>query len=237
MLLISSLVGRSIHVPFGATCGQQQVLSNNLELLVLYGTVPRLRSNVADKKPAGSDALPPDVICFITASYHSFHRNITLIAKKEILFPAYPYGKFRRYMVRPSLRSSASRRNVNALFEMDETWYSVVFHGVPRPPAARPGEVREFFADARQHVEDWVSSPSSRGKLLDYAVLFHPDEFEKKSVFAIRLSFSTEAEADCLIKDGGYMFGAACRVSRYVPKPRGPSPTPKSRSPSPARQS
>ncbi|KAF7362576.1 hypothetical protein MVEN_00606300 [Mycena venus] len=108
-------------------------------------------------------------------------------------------------------------------FDTDDKWHSVVFHGVPMP-ACRADTIK-FFAQHRDLIEGWVTSPASQGTLREYSVLCRPGDLEKKQSIALRMSFSSEADADRLVKNGGYIFGAACRVSRYVPKTRSPSPT------------
>jgi hypothetical protein len=102
------------------------------------------------------------------------------------------------------------------IFDTDERWHSVVFHGVPRPAA---------HANVFTHklVEPWVTSA---GKLRECSLLCRPEDLGKKTTLALRVSLSSEADATRLIKNGGYMFGVPCRVSRYVPKLRSPPPTP-----------
>ncbi|KAJ7908059.1 hypothetical protein B0H13DRAFT_1878968 [Mycena leptocephala] len=102
------------------------------------------------------------------------------------------------------------------IFDTDERWHSVVFHGVPKPAA---------HADVFTHelVEPWVTSA---GKLRECSVLCRPEDFQKRTTLSLRVSLSSEADATRLIKNGGYMFGVPCRVSHYVPKPRSPPSTP-----------
>ncbi|KAJ7875214.1 hypothetical protein B0H13DRAFT_1894234 [Mycena leptocephala] len=122
--------------------------------------------------------------------------------------------------IRPLLGFTEDRKC--PVFDTDGQWHSVVFHGVPMPQP--PTGALEFYATHREQIEHWVTSPASQGQLRDYSVLSRRDDLEKKSSLALRLSFSLEADAERLIKNGGYMFGVSCRVSRYVPKKRSPSP-------------
>ncbi|KAJ7501691.1 hypothetical protein B0H11DRAFT_2371985 [Mycena galericulata] len=124
--------------------------------------------------------------------------------------------------IRPLLRLADDREC--PVFDTDDKWHSVVFHGVPMP--ARRTEALEFFAQAREMINGWVTSPSSQGELREYSVLCRPSDLEKKATLALRLSFSSEADAERLVKNGGHLFGVACRVSRYVPRPRSRTHTP-----------
>ncbi|KAF7350061.1 hypothetical protein MVEN_01307800 [Mycena venus] len=107
-------------------------------------------------------------------------------------------------------------------FDTDERWHSVVFHGVPMP--APKTDAPKVFT--RELVDEWVTSPSSQGSLREYSVMCRPDDLEHRKSLTLRLSFSSEADAERLIRTGGYMFGVPCRVSRYVPRPRSRSSTP-----------
>ncbi|KAJ6554194.1 hypothetical protein B0H19DRAFT_1262583 [Mycena capillaripes] len=72
-------------------------------------------------------------------------------------------------------------------------------------------------------VEEWVTTPDG---LRECAVLCRPEDLSKKASLALRLSFSSQADAERLVRDGGYIYGVPCRVSHYIPKARSPSPTP-----------
>ncbi|KAJ6536164.1 hypothetical protein B0H19DRAFT_1079687 [Mycena capillaripes] len=105
------------------------------------------------------------------------------------------------------------------VLETDEMWHSVVFHGVPMPAPSAHALTR-FTWD---FVEEWVTTP---GRLRECAVLCRLEELSKKASLALHLSFSSEADAERLVRDGGYIYGVPCRVSHYIPKARSPSPTP-----------
>ncbi|KAJ7822611.1 hypothetical protein B0H13DRAFT_2376586 [Mycena leptocephala] len=82
-------------------------------------------------------------------------------------------------------------------FETDERWHSVVFHGVPIPPTDPLS-----YLTHRELVDGWVTSPSSKGELRDCAILCRPEELKKKKSLALRLSFSSAADAERLVKNG-----------------------------------
>ncbi|KAJ7687453.1 hypothetical protein B0H17DRAFT_1070275 [Mycena rosella] len=97
------------------------------------------------------------------------------------------------------------------IFDTDEKWHTVVFHGVPMPAARRT----EAFTPSI--VRAWAAP---RGEVMGHSVLCRPEDFQTRRSVALRVSLSSEADAQKLIENGGYMLGARCRVSRYVEKPR-----------------
>ncbi|KAJ6544445.1 hypothetical protein B0H19DRAFT_1309921 [Mycena capillaripes] len=107
-------------------------------------------------------------------------------------------------------------------FDTDERWHSVVFHGVPVPP----NRCADTFIHAL--VDRCVTSEISQGELNGFSVLNRPEDLQTRDVLALRVSLSSEADASCLIKHGGFMAGTWCRVSHYVKKPQTCSPTPTS---------
>ncbi|KAF7333180.1 hypothetical protein MVEN_02383800 [Mycena venus] len=67
------------------------------------------------------------------------------------------------------------------VFDTDERWHSVVFHGVPMP--APREEALQFFTHER--VDKWVTSSSSLGKLRECSVLCRPEDLGKKRSLAL----------------------------------------------------
>ncbi|KAK6984607.1 hypothetical protein R3P38DRAFT_3409993 [Favolaschia claudopus] len=106
------------------------------------------------------------------------------------------------------------------VFDTDEKWHSVVFHGVPHPCV----DLNEYITHER--VNSWVTSASSQGKLREFSILSRPTDTKARKTLTLRLSFSSQADAERLVQHGGYMFGAACRVSHYRPQLRSPSSPP-----------
>ncbi|KAJ7782952.1 hypothetical protein B0H16DRAFT_1494864 [Mycena metata] len=103
------------------------------------------------------------------------------------------------------------------LFETDEPWHSVVFHDVPVPDA---GSINYTRVD--KSLRQATSAPV---RVTDYAVLCRPEDLHSKRCVAVRVSLSSAAVASGLIKNGGFMIGAWCRVSPYAGKrPKSPSP-------------
>jgi hypothetical protein len=119
-------------------------------------------------------------------------------------------------VVCPALGLAAERYKCPQ-FDIDERWYSVVFHGVPVPL---------HFGDLyrRDFIDEWVTTSLSQGTFRDYSVLCRIEDIEQKRTVPLRLSFSSEADAERLIKNGGYIYGTPCRVTRYIPRPRSPLP-------------
>ncbi|KAJ6478115.1 hypothetical protein C8R47DRAFT_1139375 [Mycena vitilis] len=124
--------------------------------------------------------------------------------------------------IRPLLQIPGTENRRCPAFDTDDKWHSVVFHGVPIPAP----KIDAWKLFTRDRIEEWVTSPSSQGTLRECSILCRPENIEKKTSVALRLSFSSAAEAEQLVQKGGYMFGVACRVSHYVPKPRSPPPVP-----------
>ncbi|KAJ6527168.1 hypothetical protein B0H19DRAFT_1385545 [Mycena capillaripes] len=100
-------------------------------------------------------------------------------------------------------------------FEVDEPWYSVVFHRAPMPPSCSPDYID--LAD----IQFWLNYgvTESAGTAMAYSVLCSPADFKTRDSLSIRVALSSEADALRLIEDGCTLYGARCRVSRYVPKP------------------
>ncbi|KAJ7325899.1 hypothetical protein DFH08DRAFT_941176 [Mycena albidolilacea] len=95
--------------------------------------------------------------------------------------------------------------------------HSVVFHGVPVPL---------HFGDLYRwdFIDEWVTTSLSQGTLRDHSVLCRIEDIEQKRTVPLRLSFSSEADAERLIKNGGYIYGTPCRVTCYIPRPHSPPP-------------
>ncbi|KAJ7854299.1 hypothetical protein B0H14DRAFT_2579938 [Mycena olivaceomarginata] len=102
-------------------------------------------------------------------------------------------------------------------FDIDERWHLVVFHGVPVPL---------HFGDLyrRDFIDEWVTTSLSQGTLRDHSVLCRIEDIEQKWTVPLRLSFSSEADVERLIKNGGYIYGTPYRVTRYIPRPHSPPP-------------
>ncbi|KAF7349380.1 hypothetical protein MSAN_01727800 [Mycena sanguinolenta] len=103
------------------------------------------------------------------------------------------------------------------------TWHSVVFHDVPVPPNRR---TVAWFNGSRSTILGWAKPRSSEGIVHEFSVMCQPEEIPKRNTVSLRLYLSSKADAESLVRDGGFMFGAPCRVSHYVPKSRSPSPSP-----------
>ncbi|KAJ7896878.1 hypothetical protein B0H13DRAFT_2338080 [Mycena leptocephala] len=109
------------------------------------------------------------------------------------------------------------------IFDTDEQWHSVVFHGVPVPPNRRMDPFTHKFIDDCVKSDDVL-----QGEVKGFSVLCRPEDLQTRSSLALRVSLSSEADALRLIKNGGFMAGTWCKVSHYVEKPRTrvPSPAP-----------
>ncbi|KAJ6606251.1 hypothetical protein DFH09DRAFT_1269282 [Mycena vulgaris] len=96
-------------------------------------------------------------------------------------------------------------------FEVDKPWHSVVLHGVPMPPAQSLDHI---------HLDDiqfWLDAADA-GTAMSFSVLCAAADFPTRESLSVRISLSSEADALRLINDGCTLYGALCRVSRYVPK-------------------
>ncbi|KAF7365768.1 hypothetical protein MVEN_00450700 [Mycena venus] len=113
--------------------------------------------------------------------------------------------------IRPLLKLSEDYKC--PVFETDEQWHSVVFHGVPMPPTRRAGAFSSDLVDISLQT-----SGASHGVLKSYSVLCHPEDFQTRDSLALRVSLSSEVDAAHLIKNGGFMAGTWCRVSPYAEK-------------------
>ncbi|KAJ7612319.1 hypothetical protein DFH06DRAFT_151919 [Mycena polygramma] len=129
-----------------------------------------------------------------------------LASYSDIIWPA----------IRPLLKIPGSENHRCPAFDTDDKWHSVVFHSVPIPEP----KINAWKHYARDRVEQWVTSPTSHGALRECSILCRPEDIEKKTSVALRLSFSSAADAERLVQKGGYMFGVPCRVSHYIPRPR-----------------
>jgi hypothetical protein len=105
-------------------------------------------------------------------------------------------------------------------FETNDSWYSVVLHGVPaptindKPTALRPDE-----------VQSWLALNSGlRGEVKATSVLCSPADLKTKQRVAVRVSLSLSEDAFLLVKNGACLFGAMCRVTHYAGRTRGVTP-------------
>ncbi|KAJ7438200.1 hypothetical protein B0H11DRAFT_1935391 [Mycena galericulata] len=103
-------------------------------------------------------------------------------------------------------------------FELDNPWHSVVFHGVPTPPDRKPDT---FTLEA---VEAWLDPGDVKGPVKAFSVLCRPEDFGTKTSVAVRVSLSSEADAQRLVENGGCFHGAQCRVTHYSRKSRSVTP-------------
>ncbi|KAJ7712164.1 hypothetical protein B0H14DRAFT_2645478 [Mycena olivaceomarginata] len=107
------------------------------------------------------------------------------------------------------------------LFETDEPWHSVIFHGVPMSPGHSVDSYdREFIKEALQ------ISGASHGVLRGHSLLWCPADLQTKSSIALQISLSSEVDASHLICNGRFIAGTWCRVSPYVGRHLEPSSLP-----------
>ncbi|KAF8145409.1 hypothetical protein K438DRAFT_1781875 [Mycena galopus ATCC 62051] len=124
-----------------------------------------------------------------------------LAAQKDFIWPA----------LRPVLELPEAY--LCPTFDTDEQWHSVVFHRVPVPPTRRAAEFSYRFIQ-----NALTRSDASHGVLKSFSLLCRPADLETRNFLALRVSLSSEADAIHLIKNGGHMGGAWCRVTSYVQK-------------------
>ncbi|KAF7358306.1 hypothetical protein MVEN_00880000 [Mycena venus] len=150
--------------------------------------------------------------------------NLILHPAEELCTPKLlaSHGSVIWSAIRPLLRIPGSEDRKCPAFDTDDKWHSVVFHGVPVPSP----KVDAWTVFTRDRIEQWVTSPTSCGTLRECSILCRPDNIEKKNSLTLRLSFSSAADADRLVKKGGYIFGVPCRVSRYASRLHASSPAP-----------
>ncbi|KAJ7452931.1 hypothetical protein FB451DRAFT_1409210 [Mycena latifolia] len=98
------------------------------------------------------------------------------------------------------------------LFEVNKPWHSVVFHGIPRPSSTGSidCEGMELWLRTDKHLIDTVKV---------FSILCRPEEFTTKSSIAVRVSLSSEADAQRLVQNGGCFYGTKCRVTHYTKTP------------------
>ncbi|KAJ7117877.1 hypothetical protein C8R43DRAFT_99995 [Mycena crocata] len=102
------------------------------------------------------------------------------------------------------------------VFETDARWHSVVFHGVPTSTAS----ARDFLDTKGAQL--WLDGCTGTVKAI--SVLCRQDDLKTKSSVAVRLSLSSEADAQRFVANGGSFHGTVCRVSYYIKRPRGDTP-------------
>lgn len=109
------------------------------------------------------------------------------------------------------------------VFDTDEAWHSVVFHGVPMS-SLHTAATTLFTWD---FVKECLTTPGglSPGALQECTVLCCTEDLPKKTSLMLCLSFSSQVEAKYLIRDGGYICGVLCRVMHYTEKTCSPSPS------------
>ncbi|KAF8151885.1 hypothetical protein K438DRAFT_1865035 [Mycena galopus ATCC 62051] len=84
---------------------------------------------------------------------------------------------------------------------------------IPVPPTRRAADFsHRFIQDALKRLD------ASHGVLKSFSLLCCPTELETRDYLALWVSLSSEADAIHLVKNGGHMARAWCRVTSYVQK-------------------
>ncbi|KAJ6567157.1 hypothetical protein B0H19DRAFT_1067387 [Mycena capillaripes] len=109
--------------------------------------------------------------------------------------------------IRPLL--NLPRRHPCPRVDSSERWHSVIVHDVPVPP------VGDSLSSG-----DWLPRGGFVGTIEGTAVLCSDDALLSRKTVSYRLSLSSSAEAEFLVKHGALLFGSRCSVSHYVPRPR-----------------
>ncbi|KAK7015334.1 hypothetical protein R3P38DRAFT_2637345, partial [Favolaschia claudopus] len=68
------------------------------------------------------------------------------------------------------------------VFDTDEKWHSVVFHGVPHPCV----DLNEYITHERVN-QGWVTSASSQGKLREFSILSRPTDTKARKTLTLQL--------------------------------------------------
>ncbi|KAJ7763554.1 hypothetical protein DFH07DRAFT_939228 [Mycena maculata] len=96
------------------------------------------------------------------------------------------------------------------VFESDERWHLVIFHGVPASVTDAPINL--------QSIRAWLDLDDVQGSLKVFSILSCPEDLQTRKELAIWVSLSSEEDAQRLVKNGGSFYGAQCRVTHYIPK-------------------
>jgi hypothetical protein len=94
-----------------------------------------------------------------------------------------------------------------------DPWYKVVVHKVP---LMEPGVVPRFH-DVIDEVERRNALAGMQFRIGNVRFL-HPRDKVPQTESSVRIDFIGEADARRFLRDGIFLFGSHCRVSRYKPR-------------------
>jgi hypothetical protein len=58
------------------------------------------------------------------------------------------------------------------------------------------------------------------GAVKAFSILCQPEDLKSRQSFAVRVALSAETDAQWLIENGACFYGAKCKVTPYVGRPR-----------------
>ncbi|KAK6978312.1 hypothetical protein R3P38DRAFT_3334311 [Favolaschia claudopus] len=102
------------------------------------------------------------------------------------------------------------------VFDTDERWHSVVFHGVPMPLSHPPRAYYSSEMVEKSLIHTWAI------RVKHYSLLTRPEKFETRRTLTMKISLSSLDAASYLIRNGGFMAGTWCRVTPYEANHRRP---------------
>ncbi|KAJ7336208.1 hypothetical protein DFH08DRAFT_965103 [Mycena albidolilacea] len=92
-----------------------------------------------------------------------------------------------------------------------EPWHNVVIHGVPTAGDAHR-------KDSIGSPEEWLQENRIHGTVVGVSVMGGDVGHLTRGATPLRVSLSSKNDADLLVRNGALIYGAWCRVSRYIAK-------------------
>ncbi|KAF8146612.1 hypothetical protein K438DRAFT_1990405 [Mycena galopus ATCC 62051] len=94
------------------------------------------------------------------------------------------------------------------------SWYNVIIHSVPVPP---PEVYNGVTMISDSTAITWLRSWGVTGAIQAASFLCSEDDLARRSNAPLRVTLSSQKDADLLVHKGALVLGSYSRVSRYVP--------------------
>lgn len=102
------------------------------------------------------------------------------------------------------------------LVELDVPWHGLVIHGLPTLSLRNAYYSGEEYDDDKNIWESLEKETSIlQSEIRDLRILCRKEEEEKQNVLSLRVMVEDSAISERLSRDGAFLLGTHCRVSRY----------------------
>ncbi|KAF8179489.1 hypothetical protein K438DRAFT_1842887, partial [Mycena galopus ATCC 62051] len=101
--------------------------------------------------------------------------------------------------------------NMAITLDTGEPWHNIVIHSVPLPGAVVDGP-------PLPNIFSWLRRCGVAGEIKTVSFMCSDDDRGKRDKAPLRVSLSSQGDADMLVCSRALILGSQCRVSQYVPK-------------------